>query len=581
MLVLLMTAATGAWADTTVTWTASDVSRIYIDFLDGEANNNTIKGITVTSSGGGSAGASWEGTDIDLNSGSTTITFTSSVGNIKSIAITAENIDMSSIPSGWTTDYSTLSWSGVASSTVSLPLSGGTDISEISGIVFTIEPPTVAVTGVTLAPTSATLTLGETETVTLIPTVLPAEATDKSVTWSSSDEAVATVTDGVVTAVAAGTATITVTTTDGAKTATCAVTVAAPAASTYTVTLKEGTEDATSWTIAPAEATTTGVAAGTEVKATYSGMKKVKSVKAKKAAPANVAVTSITLNKTATEITVGQTETLSVTEVLPANATDPTYTWKTSDETKATVDQNGVVTAVAAGNVNIYAEANDGSEVQGTCAVTVKVAPTLANTLTNAGMTVKVMYNYSGDGDDVRESSCSFLSKGGGNYDFVEGSGWSGGDSRCAKALVVEDDKLVFKLNMYEDFNDMWDAYGFSVTFDTGNNTYIQWKGSDVRKNSSLISVEVNNQPINNSLTERKITVDDLDTEGCEDWEQIVEKNPDLICADDDDFIRRMTDNAKLMASEDGGNSWYEVLWNDSWEPDFTYKFEVVDETGD
>ena len=152
--------------------------------------------------------------------------------------------------------------------------------------MFTIEPPTVAVTGVTLAPTSATLTLGETETVTLIPTVLPAEATDKSVTWSSSDEAVATVTDGVVTAVAAGTATITVTTTDGAKTATCAVTVAAPAASTYTVTLKEGTEDATSWTIAPAEATTTGVAQGTEVTASYKGTKKVKSVKAKKKAAA-------------------------------------------------------------------------------------------------------------------------------------------------------------------------------------------------------------------------------------------------------------------------------------------------------
>ena len=140
--------------------------------------------------------------------------------------------------------------------------------------------PTVAVTGVTLAPTSATLTLGETETVTLIPTVLPGDATDKSVTWTSSDETVATVTDGVVTAVAAGEATITVTTTDGAKTATCAVTVAAPAPSTYTVTLKEGTDDATSWTIAPAEATTTGVAAGTEVKATYSGTKKVKSVKA-------------------------------------------------------------------------------------------------------------------------------------------------------------------------------------------------------------------------------------------------------------------------------------------------------------
>ena len=54
----------------------------------------------------------------------------------------------------------------------------------------------------------------------------------------------------------------------------------------YTVSMKEGTEDATSWTIAPPEATTTGVAQGTEVKATYGGVKKVKSVKAKKKAAA-------------------------------------------------------------------------------------------------------------------------------------------------------------------------------------------------------------------------------------------------------------------------------------------------------
>ena len=59
---------------------------------------------------------------------------------------------------------------------------------------------------------------------------------------------------------------------------------AAPAA--YTVSMKEGTEDATSWTIAPAEATTTGVEAGTTVTATYSGTKRVKSVKAKKKAAA-------------------------------------------------------------------------------------------------------------------------------------------------------------------------------------------------------------------------------------------------------------------------------------------------------
>lgn len=60
---------------------------------------------------------------------------------------------------------------------------------------------------------------------TLIATVLPEDASDKSVTWESDDEDVATVEDGVVTGVSAGEVTITVTTTDGEKTATCTVTV--------------------------------------------------------------------------------------------------------------------------------------------------------------------------------------------------------------------------------------------------------------------------------------------------------------------------------------------------------------------
>ena len=65
-----------------------------------------------------------------------------------------------------------------------------------------------------------------------------------------------------------------------------AVVTGAVAQETYKVSVKEGTEDASNWTITPAEATTTGVAAGTEVKATYNGTKKVKSVKAKKKAAA-------------------------------------------------------------------------------------------------------------------------------------------------------------------------------------------------------------------------------------------------------------------------------------------------------
>lgn len=80
-----------------------------------------------------------------------------------------------------------------------------------------------AVTGVGVAPSSAEVAEGD--TVTLTATVIPSTATNKAVTWSSSAEGVATVENGVVTGVSAGSATITVTTVDGGKTDTCAVTV--------------------------------------------------------------------------------------------------------------------------------------------------------------------------------------------------------------------------------------------------------------------------------------------------------------------------------------------------------------------
>ena len=85
---------------------------------------------------------------------------------------------------------------------------------------------TQPVTGVTLDQTSLTLTEGETGTLTA--TVQPENATNKNVTWESSDTSVATVANGVVTAVGAGTATITVKTQDGNFTATCTVTVERP-----------------------------------------------------------------------------------------------------------------------------------------------------------------------------------------------------------------------------------------------------------------------------------------------------------------------------------------------------------------
>ena len=81
----------------------------------------------------------------------------------------------------------------------------------------------VPVSSVSLNQSTLTFESSNSAPQTLTATVLPANASDKSVSWSSSDTNVATVSNGVVTPVGAGSATITVTTTDGSKTATCNV----------------------------------------------------------------------------------------------------------------------------------------------------------------------------------------------------------------------------------------------------------------------------------------------------------------------------------------------------------------------
>ena len=219
---------------------------------------------------------------------------------------------------------------------------------------------------------------------------------------------------------------------------------------TVDVTLADGTDDATSWQGKAGEGEyqalpLTGLEAGTAVTVKYNGTKKVKSVKAVKKAA--VPVTAITLNKTETEIKVGSTETLSVTAVAPDNATDKTYTWKTSDASKATVDQDGKVTAVAEGTVTIYAEANDGSGVKGNCTVTVTPA-TITVTInqsdwgsdwnpsfTKDGVTVSAGMIDPHDGNLMDGGSFSTTL---GNFTKIvvtatschaSGTGWSGGGS--------------------------------------------------------------------------------------------------------------------------------------------------------
>ena len=180
---------------------------------------------------------------------------------------------------------------------------------------------TIPVMSVTLNKTVLTLETGASETLTA--TVAPAEATNKKVTWKSDKPEIASVdANGKVTGVAAGEATITVTTEDGAKTATCKVTVT------------------------------------------------------------TIPVTGVTLNKTSTAIAVGVIEELTAT-ITPANATNQKVTWKSSDPAVARVKSNGTVLGVSVGEATITVTTEDGGKTA-TCKVRVlskvnKVTVTPAN----------------------------------------------------------------------------------------------------------------------------------------------------------------------------------------------------------
>ena len=237
---------------------------------------------------------------------------------------------------------------------------------------ITIVP--TEVFSITLDKSSASLKVGE--TVTLIATVGPEDATDKTVTWTTSDATVATVSNGVVTAKKLGTATITAKA--GEKTATCSITVIPTPVTSVTLSntsasLKVGETVTLSATVNPSDVTdktvtwttsdaTVATVSNGVVTAKKLGTATITAKAGDKTATCSITViptpvTSVTLNKTTASLKVGETVTLSAT-VNPSDATDKTVTWTTSDATVATVS-NGVVTAKKMGTVTITAQAGD------------------------------------------------------------------------------------------------------------------------------------------------------------------------------------------------------------------------------
>lgn len=173
--------------------------------------------------------------------------------------------------------------------------------------VITVAP--IEVTRITLDRTS--LRLEVSKTTTLVATVMPTNATDKTVTWTSSNTSVATVTaGGVVRGVAAGNATITATSSNG-LTATCNVNVVP------------------------------------------------------------IAVTGVSLDRTSMTMIVGTADVTLTATVAPADASNKNVSWESSNTSVATVDANGKVHAVASGTAVITVTTEDGGFTD-TCTVTVR-----------------------------------------------------------------------------------------------------------------------------------------------------------------------------------------------------------------
>ena len=244
-------------------------------------------------------------------------------------------------------------------------------------------PEVIAVTEVSLSETSVALTIGS--HITLTATVFPDNATDKNIIWSSSNNNVATVSDGKITAVSVGKATVTAYA--GNVQAECIVTVSPIEVTSISldksaVTLVSGNSVALTATVQPGNATDrtvtwsssdSGVATVSDGNVTALSVGKATitaqagNAKAECIVTVNpIVATSITINKSAVTLLPGESVALTAT-VQPGNATDRTVTWSSSDSGVATVS-DGNVTALSVGKATITAQAGN---VKDECIVTV------------------------------------------------------------------------------------------------------------------------------------------------------------------------------------------------------------------
>jgi uncharacterized protein YjdB len=379
--------------------------------------NATNQNVTWSSSNTAVATISTNGLVNGISVGTATITVTTEDGNktatcevtVNPIAVTGVSVNPTSAslvingtqqltatvsPSNATNQNVSWSSSNAAVATVSIggmvkAISVGTatitvttqDGNKTANCIVTVNP--VAVTGVSVSPSSALLIINGTQQFTA--TVLPTNATNQNVTWSSSNTTVATVsTGGMVKAISVGTATITVTTEDGNKTATCEVTVNPIAVTGVSVNptsasfVINGTQQLTA-TLSPANATNQNiswsssntavatVSTGGLVKAISVGTAAITVITqdGNKTANCNItvnpiAVTGISINPASFTLFIDSTIQLIAT-VYPLNATNQKVIWNSTNTLIATVSDSGLVKAIYPGAVLITATTVDGN----------------------------------------------------------------------------------------------------------------------------------------------------------------------------------------------------------------------------
>lgn len=297
----------------TISVTTTDGSLVDTSVITVEAAPITVTGVSISPE------------TATINVGNTallTATVVPSNADTKTVSWSSSNTAIASVnANGMVTAVS------IGTATISTTTTDGGFVATASIIV---QAAPIAVTGVGVTPNTVTMVEGTLQT--LIANVLPTNASDKSVSWFSSNTTVASVnTTGAVSAYSAGTATITVTTTDGSFIATSLVTVEAAA----------------------------------------------------------IGVTGVSITAPSTTIVAGNTQ-LLVATVSPSNATNTSVSWLSSDTSIATVDATGLVTGISTGSLSITATTVDGGY---TSQVSIEITEDTTNTCTASGSILMQRYD--------------------------------------------------------------------------------------------------------------------------------------------------------------------------------------------